>query len=105
MSLDEYYEMHKNYIELPTLEIFDSSLVKKFTPVTSLVPMAKKTKIPSNNYDSSWANRCTYKCGLCEKIFNARCAFKHHVLQTHDMSMAIYFTEYGRTVSYEEKHH
>ena len=60
ISLEDYYEKHKQEIFPPTLNILDEHLLQTLNP------------LPESN---AWANRCIFKCVLCVPN-DPKCEFK-----------------------------
>ena len=89
-SLEEYFERHKNNINLPVHNIIDENLFRS------------SNSSPNN----AWANRCIFKCVICDPQceFKSKRRFASHLSSTHGMKNKEYVEKYGKTMSHVEKH-
>jgi len=101
-TLEEYYEEFKNDLELPVFEITDPNLLSRF----GVESTDKKDDdgMSSTGSDFSWANKCVYKCNICEINFNSRYDFERHMPSVHKMSVGDYTKDHGKGIIHQEKH-
>ena len=55
--------------------------------------------------DSSWSNKCVFKCAICETYeTKSQREFKDHLFNHHQKNLEEYNKEHGETMAYEEMH-
>merc|ERR1719469_1699231 len=64
---------------------------------------SEKSKIPSG-YNVSWANKCIFKCIICDTTKKSRKKFQKHVKLMHQKNLSEYQKEHGKAMAIDKKH-
>ena len=55
--------------------------------------------------DSSWSNKCVFKCAICETYeTKSQREFKDHLFNHHQKTREEYHKDHGETMAHEEMH-
>jgi len=87
-----------------SLQEYEEKYMSNYKEKESSFVAASKPSSSSNLQNFTWANRCLYKCSLCELEFSINSAFKNHLKTKHDLLAREYGKQFGRTMAHEEKH-